>query len=416
MTTTRIRESGVSGVVEGRGRALAVAVAAVASGSAAASVLIVAAGILAARAIGPAEFGKYFIALSGANLIALFSGYGIASACAYELTRRNSDVMHRALFVLLFSLPLSVALWVGVTSVLGEAARGLDVIVWGSLLGGALSVYLVAEGTLKGVRSYRMLAWCRTAGALLFLALIAVASSMQLRSFVLPASARGISLIVIGVTVFALATGRGTDYTPAAHSYRNFVSYALAATAGTLISVTLLYADKLVLSRSLSAADIGVYSAYFLPSYLLLGRAGEAAISVLFPERAASAPSDRLTRELWLVLALVGVALGACSLLAQWLTFLLLGDAYPFRWSLALLFATGATAFGIADVQWWLNAGSGARGASIFGLSGFALTVVLVVGLSFASSRWGIGGAAAIMCVASTLSLAMARLTAAVES
>ncbi|MGH2656334.1 MAG: lipopolysaccharide biosynthesis protein [Actinomycetota bacterium] len=376
------------------------------------------------RWVGPRDFARYSVAYSLAGLLSIPAGYGIGSATMRLFAQRGSSSgevrkgrMALSLFGIVSGLLAVAALASG--SILADHLRiERSVVTAGVVLGVATSLILFAEYVLKGTSRTGSLAWLRLFVAVSFVASMGIVLLVFPPSFLGPVAARGLpSFIAGGVVAFAIlrpagdrggtgadeAVGAQPEARPTTLEAGQFLRFAVGAAVASSASIFLLYVDKLVLVWVLPLREVGVYSGYFLGSYLLLARASEVFISILFPravrhERGSNDQVRRLVR--------MGIPIAfVVALAGQFASLRILGGAFGLSWSLAAMFAIGVSFFVVADARWWLVAGAeGVSGVRRFGWNAVIVVLVVAGGMLTLPRILGLHGAALTLCGASLYS------------
>src|SRR3990167_2773138 len=74
--------------------------------------------VLIARAIGPADLGKYYFAISFTSIFGIFIDIGQSSVLTREVARRPNDTARLFSSVFLIKLPLALLSMLAVTSII----------------------------------------------------------------------------------------------------------------------------------------------------------------------------------------------------------------------------------------------------------------------------------------------------------
>jgi len=361
--------------------------------------------LLIGRWLGPEAFGAYFVAFSIATFAVLPSAYGLGPAATYLLAREDGDgplALASSVF-LLFSIVFTAALWMFRSSIANAVGVAPNLVESGILFSLPLAGYLYLEQALKGLRRYRSLAGLRVTVPVGFLAVVAVMIfGFGQLDYTVPLWARALPYLAAAGLAFPILLMK----LPALrlNGLGLFLRFAGGAMVGSAASVFFISADKLMLTGILSPAEIGIYSGYFLVSFMVAGRLSEIMTTVLFPEstrRNAEVGEDAAPHPRAMARTLAGfVGLFALLAVIQQVAIFILGDRFGLPWPLGLLFAFGGSLFGTAEMRWWYLASFGRRGIRLFALNSAAAVILLVAGMLTLAPIHGLWGAASALALA----------------
>jgi len=174
---------------------------------------------------------------------------------------------------------------------------------------------------------------------------------------------------------------------------KRIMHYAVLALPGGM-AATFMGVDRILINKFMTTADVGIYNAYFLPSITVAVLLWMIINAAFFPYASKSKDKLAILRRVNKAAPYLAASLAPSVLLLEWIIFFLYGRQYPFSWEIALFFAIAATMAFFYQAFSWLLASEGTRGAKVNTLSSIIALIVLV-GFDVVLIPWiGILGAA----------------------
>jgi O-antigen/teichoic acid export membrane protein len=361
------------------------------------SLFTLAFSIIAARALGPGNFGILGLVTTVGTILAISM-----IAASTPMIKYGSEVQDHlvqvtiistsyiliavltvasACIFVLFSAPLSYLF--GVTA---------EVFFFALFLAVTSTFYQLTTNSLRVFFKMRAYALLTAAQSVILLAAFLAFISKNLTSWELAAYSYYLSYAVIGFILVVylrdyikLRFGRSWA--------KKIVHYSLLALPGG-VAATFMGVDRILINKFTTTADVGIYNAYFLPSITVAVLLWMIINAAFFPY--ASKSDDRLAilRRVNKAMPYLAAALAPSVLLLEWIVFFLYGRQYPFSWEIALFFAIAATMAFFYQALSWLMASQGTRGATVNTLSSIIALIVLVGFDVVLIPRIGILGAA----------------------
>ena len=361
------------------------------------SLFTLAFSIIAARALGPGNFGILGLVTTVGTILAISM-----IAASTPMIKYGSEVQdHRvqvtlistayiliamvtvasACIFVLFSAPLSYLF--GVTA---------EVFFFALFLAVTSTFYQLTTNSLRVFFKMRAYALLTAAQSVILLAAFLAFISKNLTSWELAAYSYYLSYAVIGFILVIYLK----DYITLRFERswaKKIVHYSLLALPGG-VAATFMGVDRILINKFTTTADVGIYNAYFLPSITVAVLLWMVINAAFFPY--ASKSDDRLAilRRVNKAMPYLAAALAPSVLLLEWIVFFLYGRQYPFSWEIALFFAIAATMAFFYQALSWLMASQGTRGATVNTLSSIIALIVLVGFDVVLIPRIGILGAA----------------------
>ena len=365
--------------------------------------------VVAARLLGPADFGIAGVAQTVGTIVALIANGGLAMSSIYLLRRATSGADRLVAALTGFAVcSITLAALAGVAAALGVSRAGVEgmagvTAVATGLLAAAIVAADAADSQLLGLgrsRSYTIAEGIRTIGAL------AGTTAILLVVTTAAGYTVGVALGLLAAASFALHRTRRIvgRFRPAFDRavWRNTLAYGLRGQVGNVLQYFTLRLDIVFVAAILGAAPAGIYLVATRVSEVVT-QIANAAATLLFPAVAGqddhrdTSLTESTVRVVTVLVSLSALAVGVAS--AALLT-VVFGAAYaealPALWVLLL----AAIPLSIGRLLGGDLKGRGHPGlvsvASVVGLA------IMVVGDLATLASWGIVGAAAISLVAYT--------------
>ena len=361
------------------------------------SLFTLAFSIIAARALGPGNFGILGLVTTVGTILAISM-----IAASTPMIKYGSEVQdHRvqvtiistayiliavvtvasACIFVLFSAPLSYLF--GVTA---------EVFFFALFLAVTSTFYQLTTNSLRVFFKMRAYALLTAAQSVILLAAFLAFISKNLTSWELAAYSYYLSYAVIGFILVVYLK----DYIKLRFERswaKKIVHYSLLALPGG-VAATFMGVDRILLNKFTTTADVGIYNAYFLPSITVAVLLWMVINAAFFPYASKSDDKLAILRRVNKAMPYLAAALAPSVLLLEWIVFFLYGRQYPFSWEIALFFAIAATMAFFYQALSWLMASQGTRGATVNTLSSIIALIVLVGFDVVLIPRIGILGAA----------------------
>jgi O-antigen/teichoic acid export membrane protein len=153
--------------------------------------------------------------------------------------------------------------------------------------------------------------------------------------------------------------------------------YAVIALPGG-VAGAFMGVDRILINKFMTTADVGIYSAYFLPSITVSIVLWTIFNAAFFPYASKSKDKLAILRKVRKATPYLTASFLPSFLLLEWVLFFLYGRQYPFSWEIALFFAIAATMAFFYQALSWLLASEGTRGAKVNTLGSVIALIVLV--------------------------------------
>jgi O-antigen/teichoic acid export membrane protein len=300
--------------------------------------------VVAGRALGPAEYGRVSLVLVLSQAFALLGAVGLDVASARTVPRAapaaQRAYVSTATSAVLVTLGIAAVLVAALSPVVADlAGTTRELVLLAVAAGVVLGLRTLLERQVAGLERFRPQSLGRIAEAVAILALVLVVL------FVL--DGRTYRPVVVALNLGALVVVGIYAWTLRSHLSRAAVSresladlarYARIAVLHAVTPIGFVYGDRLVVHDQLGAAQLGIYTAYYTASYVVVSQLLGVTTNVLFPAAARlddKAPIIAKLRRL----RLLGTPLVVLGLMAvTWVVLLLFGERFPYSPLTAALF------------------------------------------------------------------------------
>jgi O-antigen/teichoic acid export membrane protein len=336
--------------------------------------------ILAARTLGPDNFGVLGLVMTVAGILSLSMGIGATPMIKYGSEAHHSVQVSivstsyiqiallttaSACIYVLFSAPLSY--------VFGVPAELFFFALFLAVTGELYSLTINSLRIFFKMRAYALLT---AAQSLILLAAFLTFILNNMKSWESAAYSYSLSYAVLGFILLIYLS----DYITLRFDRswaKKIMHYSLLALPGA-VAGTFLGVDRLLINKFMTTADVGIYNAYFLPSISLMVILWGVCNAAFFPYASKSDDKLAILRRVNKAMPYIAASLAPSLLLLEWILFLLYGHQYPFSWEIALFFAIAATVGFFYQALSWLMASEGTGGAKVNTLSSIIALIVLV--------------------------------------
>jgi len=345
------------------------------------SLFTLAFSIIAARALGPGNFGILGLVTTVGTILAISMiaastpmikyGSEVQDHLVHVTIISTSYILIAVLTVasacifVLFSAPLSYLF--GVTA---------EVFFFALFLAVTSTFYQLTTNSLRVFFKMRAYALLTAAQSVILLAAFLAFISKNLTSWELAAYSYYLSYAVIGFILVVYLR----DYIKLRFERswaKKIVHYSLLALPGG-VAATFMGVDRILINKFMTTADVGIYAAYFLPSITVAVLLWMVINAAFFPYASKSDDKLAILRRVNKAAPYLAALLAPSVLLLEWIVFFLYGRQYPFSWEIALFFAIAATMGFFYQALSWLMASEGTRGAKVNTLSSIIALIVLV--------------------------------------
>ncbi len=353
--------------------------------------------VLAARILGPTNFGDVALVMSVGVILSTSMMISQTGALKYGSQAPNGSV--RARIISTYSLQVaaltvgSVAIYVPffaqLSNVFGISTELYFFAVAYAAIGTFFALTLNLLRILFRMRAYALL---NALQSVVVLAAFLIFVSTNMRSW--QAAVFSVYISYAAIVVILIVYLR--QYMKLQFDWpwsKRILNYAAVALPGVIASA-FMGVDKILINKFITTTAVGIYNAYYWPSITVSITLWGIFNAAFFPY--ASKSRDRLSifRNVNKAVPALTAVLVPLTMLIEIVIFKLYGAQYPFSAELGLLFAFAATACFFYLCYSYLMASEGTRGAKVNAFSSI-IALIIIISLNVALLPLiGISGAA----------------------
>jgi len=345
------------------------------------SLLTLAFSIIAARALGPDNFGVLGLITTLGTILAISM-----IAASTPMIKYGSEVPDHFVQVSIIStsyilIALVTAASIGIYALFSAPLSYLfgvptELFFFALFLAVTSTLYQLTTNSLRVFFKMRAYALLTAAQSVVLLVAFLIFISNDMKSWELAAYSYYLSYAVIGFILVIYLR----DYITLRFDRswaKKIVHYSLLALPGG-VAATFMGIDRLLINKFMTTADVGIYAAYFLPSITVAVLLWMIINAAFFPYASKSDDKLAILRRINKAAPYLAVLLAPSVLLLQWIIFFFYGRQYPFSWEIAFFFAIAATIAFFYQALSWLMASEGTRGAKVNTISSIIALIALV--------------------------------------
>ena len=332
------------------------------------SLFTLAFSIIAARALGPGNFGVLGLITTMGTILAISM-----IAASTPMIKYGSEVPDHFVQVSIIStsyilIALVTAASIGIYAFFSAPLSYLfgvptELFFFALFLAVTSTLYQLTTNSLRVFFKMRAYALLTAAQSVVLLAAFLIFISKDMKSWESAAYSYFLSYAVIGFILVIYLK----DYITLRFERswaKKIVHYSLLALPGG-VAATFMGVDRLLINKFMTTADVGIYAAYFLPSITVAVLLWMIINAAFFPYASKSDDKLAILRRVNKAAPYLAALLAPSVLLLQWIVFFFYGRQYPFSWEIALFFAIAATMAFFYQALSWLMASEGTRGAKV---------------------------------------------------
>lgn len=338
--------------------------------------------ILAGRWLGPEEYGEYNLTFLVAQVfsIPMILGMDVAAARAVSIAgvnkKKNSQIISGSIFVVLGSIVVTVPILFFCRDRVSDFfSATLNIVFVAMLLAISITLKAFFDGAVRGLHLFRFQAMVRTiegiAGMTIFFAVFFLLHNHLSLVFSAAISTALVSLVyMLKIRQFFSAF----DFSSARELFR----YAKFVIIGSIVALVLGYGDRYVVNRYLGIKELGIYSAYYTATILVVGQFIAIFANVFFPTIARIGEKREIMKKLDR-LFLIGIIPAIAGIfMVGFLILKLFGSAYVVDPLTLFLFgAVAALQFSVSFYAGMVNAHD--ERTYFWGLTFFAMRATVYV-------------------------------------
>ncbi|MCX7020274.1 MAG: oligosaccharide flippase family protein [bacterium] len=327
------------------------------------------ASIMAARLLGPAQFGDSQLVITVAQFFAIPAIMGMnTTMIRYGAKESNpGPVIASAFwFVVAASVITTVVGFIGASVLEKALSVSSQVYMFGLVCGAAFSLFVILGSALQTLSKFVLRGLSEISFSVLFLLLVMLSFrflGISFQSASISYTGAYILALVLGVIPIARHLRPSLFDAKTLRMMLHYASYNAVCGIGFFLTFSI---QRLLLNHMLSSADVGRYSLYSTASVNFATYAGSMLATVFFPKVAASSNREGLwilTVRSWIWLLIPSLIIVS---LFQILVIVLSGkNQYPLDASLIILFSLTSWIIMIQSSLGQIIGAEGVRGARL---------------------------------------------------
>jgi O-antigen/teichoic acid export membrane protein len=361
--------------------------------------------ILAARMLGPVEYGKFVLLQSVAMYLSIPLLFGMNNTIMkYVSETEDRGVQSRIIsasyaIVAAFTAVSVLVYFLCSPYISGYFSIPLDIIHIAIIFAVLYAAYTILQNTLAGLSRVKAFALYQPLYSMTLLAAFILLVYLGITSFKSMAYAQFIAYGAMGLLILAISL-RGYLTVSFRHiPLKPMAGYAVFSLIGCLAYTVYTNTDKIIMGRYLAIDTIGVYGAYSAISINLIFLFSGIFATVFFPMASKNKNRMEIYKKItrlipWLII--VGVPV---IVLVEYLALSLFGRRYPFDLFIAILFGLAGVTILVYNMQAYLMNAVGAGGARAVSISQITLAAFSIALNLILIPVSGIPGAVASMIV-----------------
>jgi O-antigen/teichoic acid export membrane protein len=305
--------------------------------------------ILAGRWLGPGEYGKYNLVFLMAQLflVPMVLGLDVSVSRAVARFEDNAKEIQRSIASSFWVFTISLIASVGIFYIFKNSIAHLfssteDVMIVALIFSTALALKMFFDGVIKGLHLFRFQALVKVFEAvmiiIIFFVLYFVLNNERYTALVYAVALAGLFVVLMFISRL-----RGFFGKPCIKSIKSILQYAKFVVVGSIISLVLGYGDRFVVNRYFGQEELGIYSAYYTATILVISHLVVMTGNVFFPTLAKIGDKKGILQKVdrLFVVGFLPFAFGI--LLTGFVVLKLFGSAYELNLFTLLLFSCVAS-------------------------------------------------------------------------
>lgn len=302
--------------------------------------------ILAGRWFGPEEYGRYNLVFLMAQVffIPMLLGMDVAAARAISIADADKERIGRiisgSVFIVFGSIAVTAPLlFFGNNRISDLFSATSDMVIIAILLTVAMVFKALFDGMVRGLHLFRFQAMAKMFEGITGVTIFLV-TSLLLHSYLSLVFSVAISAILVSL-MYILKICTFFSRSSISSLYELFC-YTKFVVIGSIITLILGYGDRYVVNRYIGIEELGVYSAYYTATVLVVGQFIAIFANVFFPMIAKIAEKQEIMKKIDR-LVLIGIIPAVAGIfVVGFLILKLFGSAYVIDSLTLLLFGTVA--------------------------------------------------------------------------
>jgi len=389
----------------------------VGSGTVISIVLIFIVNTLAARLLGPTEYGKYSLIVSLGLIFIIPMTIGVNTAVVKYISssktqKRKNLFAQNTIFLTTISIIVTFAVYLTFNRQLSNLLKiDKQIFIFLSIYTVVLGVKYISEAIIKGFHQFRLISFLEVINAVViflsFLICILINKKYTFTTYLIP-------------TIIGLLSYSAYTYVKNRHKFKTFkpnklimmklLNYGKFAVLGGISGITLNNIDKLVINRYMSLADIGTYSIYLGSSTFIGGYILQIFTQVFFPTVSAIKEKKAIVNKIKKLMLVTALPIIITNILSTSFILFLIGNQYEKNISYILLFSFLGMLTVFSGILWWFIASFGKKGIKFTSITGIIIGAANIVIMTCLAQKLGIFGIITSLTISNTFMIIIATI------
>ncbi|MEA3322656.1 MAG: oligosaccharide flippase family protein [Patescibacteria group bacterium] len=367
------------------------------SGGIIAFAILFVASVVAARILGPEEYGKYAVVFSIAQMLSLFFVLELDVSALYFLSKKdtkNKNIISSINVMFLINIAVFTFLGISLFQLFAPSDMSGIAFVGAVVMALFFALKRMVDAYLRVENRFKMQAIFKIAEAITVVSVIVmlfyVAGRTEYFSYIIS--------IILGGTVFVVLGGvlvrnKLIVRDATMQSMNNVFGYNIFGIIGAIVNSIVKNIDKLIMVAFLGASMGGIYTVYFTASVIVGARLTQLFINVFFPTVRAHHKNKRQIftkiNTLFLKTFIPLIIIASCGV---FLIILLYGSQYPIVWWWIVLGGIYIAVHFFASLYGWLLSSVSRKGYKKYNLSFVYsfLAYASILAVAFAYDLFGV--------------------------
>lgn len=354
-------------------------------------------GILAARILGPSEYGRYSLIVSIGNLVIIPMIFGMSTSIVRYLSPGKTISKIIGTSIILFLLFSSISFSIGLIFTKKFALFfGIDSYNFHLALffGLVLAIFSVSKAYMQGLHRLKKYAVFESlVGFVSFAVLLFFLFFLRNKTYISPTFAILIGW-VLAIALILVNIRKLINFRFDFQIAKKIIHYSFFSLAGGVIGFFLYYFDRIFVNKMLGPEQTGIYVAYLSSINCIISPLVQVFVASVFPALSKTTNKSAAFESFRKIEYKIYPIVFCVSCVGVALLVKLIGKSYPFNWGFVLLFSFyGLVFFGSTIRSWFINA-IGVKGAKFVTIQGMIASIIIVLLNYFLTKKIGIVGAA----------------------
>ena len=365
---------------------------------------------LAARTLGPSEYGSFALLQSVSIFLSVPMLLGFSTSMVKHVSEKEdynsqSEIITDTYIIIgILSILSSIIYLIFIKQISQIFGISIYYIYISIIFAFLYSIYTITCNTLRSLFKMKTFAVVQLASSAILLIVFAALISWNIVSYKTMVYSIFIAYFSISLAILIIIR----KYLVLGFSkywFSRLSNYALYSMLGGISSIFVTNSDKIIMNYYLTTTDIGIYSIYSMATYNLITLFFGIFITVFFPFACKHKNKYLLFQKINKnIIYLIVFGLPSASI-CQFIILKLLGNKYPYNFELSLLFGIAGICICIDGIYGWLMNSAGQHGVKITSYAALMLSFSNILFNIILIPKIGFQGAIISMIISYALSI-----------